>query len=234
VRRATITSLVPVPGAAGVAGLALTFSEPMNAARAANVGNYADFITTPGADGVIGTWDDGSIAISAVVYKAAQQQAVLIFKAPLPFGTFAQVVLNRDAGIVPGRGLTDLAGNLLDGTGTGRSPGTPCVTSFAAGRVLRYTDSAGDAVTLTLSGAGSGMMALQRNAAGDAQVLRIIGATAPGTLTGSVLGPIIGRRRVAPSTVVIPTIAGTAGISVRLGAPFRVGGISATAVVRKP
>jgi hypothetical protein len=73
---------------------------------------------------------------------------------------------------------------------------------------------------------------LQRNASGDAQAVRVLGATGPGVLTGSVLGPMVGRRRAAPSTVLIPTIAGAAGVSVRLGAPFRVGSISASAVDR--
>ena len=49
----------------------------MNPTRASDLANYAYFITTPGADRVIGTWDDGSIAISSVVYNAALRQAVL-------------------------------------------------------------------------------------------------------------------------------------------------------------
>jgi hypothetical protein len=72
---------------------------------------------------------------------------------------------------------------------------------------------------------------LQLQPSGDAQALRIVGA-APGAtvLTGSVLGPLRGRRRAAPTPVLIPVINGAAGVKIRLAAPFRVGGITANAV----
>jgi hypothetical protein len=225
----TIVAFVPVSNGSAITGLSVTFSEPMDPVRAANLQNYASYLTTPGPDGRLGTYDDGSVSITGVSYNPTTLQAVMTLKSPLPLGTFYQVVLDRDAGLVPGRGLTDLAGNLLDGTGTGKAPGTPYVTTFAEGRRLTYTDQAGNTATLILSGPGN--LVIQLQPGGNAQDVRIVGA-APGAtvLTGSVLGPLHGTRRAAPTTVLIPVINGASGVKIRLAAPFRVGGITASAV----
>ncbi|MFO0908858.1 MAG: Calx-beta domain-containing protein [Isosphaeraceae bacterium] len=219
-----INDFLPVVGSGGVVALSIGFSEPMTPNRAVDQANYAYFVTSPGPDGVIGTYDDGSTPITSLSYNAATQHALLTFQSPLAFGTFYQLVLSRYAGLVPGRGLTDLAGNLLDGTGTGQAPATPYVTTFAVARSLTYRDRLNDTVTLTLS--GSGLLSLQRGSNGDATALRILNPSPGASLTGSVRRP--NRRVTGP--VVIPSITGATGVRVRLGSPFRVGSVSARAV----
>jgi CSLREA domain-containing protein len=222
----TVVDLLPVAGPQGVFAVVISFSKPMNPVRAQNVGNYGYFLTTPGPDGVVGTFDDGAIAITAAGYDAANQRTVLLLGSPLPLGTFAKITLNRNVNPALGQGLIDLNGNLLDGTGVGNAPGTPYSVLFAEGSQLNYTDRTGDAVSLALS--GPGLISVRRGLDGEAQQLRFIG-TAPGldTLTGSVTRP----RQGGNGTTSLPSIVGAAGVKIQLRTPpFFLGGISASAV----
>jgi hypothetical protein len=222
-----ITDLVPIPGPGGITALLVSFSAPMDPTRASNVGNYNYFVTSPGPDGVYGTYDDTATPIAAAGYNPATHQSVLVFAKPLTFGTIYTAVFN--VGAAPGsvRGLTDVAGDLLDGTGTGLSPGSPYVATFGEGTVLAYADHAADGVAVWLT--GPGLLALVRGPGGDAVSLRVIGAQAGVTaLDGLVRRPPWGGS--AP--VVIPTIYGASTVQVRLRPPFVVGGVTAFAVDR--
>ncbi len=222
----TVVDLQPLPGPSGVFAVMVTFSKPMDPTRATDVSNYGTFLLTPGRDGVFGTVDDGAIEIRYVGYDPGTRRAVLVLASPLPYGTFARMTLNSNARLAPPKGLTDLSGNYLDGTGTGANAGSAYSTVIGEGNALTYTDRSGDTVNLRLS--GPGLMALRRGLDGEAQQLRIVGA-APGatTLTGQVRRP----RRGAGGVTGIPSIAGASGVAVKLRPPaFRIGGISAAAV----
>jgi hypothetical protein len=119
-----------VLGPGGIIALHIAFSKPMNQARASAVGNYGYFVTSPGPDGKYGTFDDTFTAIAAAGYNPANRTAVVVFAKPLPLNRVYKIVLDRDAAAGTPRGLTDLSGNLLDGTGTGRFPGSQYVTTF--------------------------------------------------------------------------------------------------------
>lgn len=218
-----ITDFQPVAGASGVVAMIVTYSEPMNAAHASDVGNFGYVVTTPGPDGIQGTYDDGTIALAGARYYAASRQTVLYLSRPLPFGVFAGMAINANAVPVIGRGLIDLNGNSLDGTGVGNAPGTPFITYFGEGQRLVYSDRNADVVTIQVS--GPGLLALRRAADGEAQQLRIVGA-APGgtTVTGAVRA-----TRPGGGTTTIPSVVGAAGVNLRLGPQFKVGGISAAA-----
>ena len=222
----TVLDLQPVANPLGVFAVIVSFSEAMDPARAVDVSNYGTFLRTPGNDGVFGTFDDGAIQISSAGYNATTHQAVLFLASPLPLGTFASITLNSNARLAPPKGLTDLAGNFLDGTGTGSFPGSAFTTIIAEGNVLSYKDRSGDTVTLKLG--GQGLMTLRRGTDGEAQELRFVG-TLPGksNLSGTVQRP----RRGVGGVTTIPSIGGANGVNIKLRPPaFRIGGISAAAV----
>ncbi len=102
---------------------------------------------------------------------------------PLPSGQYDQIE-------VVGTGATavrDLAGNLLDGNGSGTA-GSNYVASFAQGNRLQYVDNSGNRVTLRLKGAG--YLEQVRDASGEGILLNIVGMVPHRTtLTGSVKGP---------------------------------------------
>jgi hypothetical protein len=195
----------------------------MDPVRATTVSNYGRYVTWPGPDGVLGTPDDRSTAIAAAAYNGATHQAVLTLASPLPFGVFYVGAFDVGAVAGSGRGLTDLSGVLLNGSGQGA--GTPYVFSFGEGTGLTYVDHAADTVSLWLT--GPGLIAVVRNASGDAQSVRVLGPT-PGVtaLNGAVRRPPAGST--APVT--IPTITGASGVAINLRPPFVIGGVSPSAV----
>lgn len=223
----TITGILPAIGPQGIYAIIISFSKPMNPVSASNLDNFGDFLRTPGANGQFNTWDVGSIAITNAVYDATTSRTVLLLAAPLPPGEFARLSINTSAGLAPGRGLTDLSGNLLDGTGTGAAPGSPDVVLLGEGRSLTYQDALGETVNLKIS--GPGLMSVIRAANGETEQVRLYGAVPRATtLSGSVRSPI---RRFRPMTL-IPSIVGANGARIKLAPPmFRLGGVSATAVV---
>lgn len=94
--------------------LVVTFSEPLAAATATNVDNYQ--LVAAGADGQVGTGDDQLIAISSVEYDAANRAVLIRPAQQLPLAQTYGLSLAGGTG-----GLTDVAGNRLDGdrNGTG-------------------------------------------------------------------------------------------------------------------
>ena len=219
-----VTDVQLLAGVGGVTEVVVTFSKPMNPTRATNPANFGAYLTTPGPDGVYGSYDDGSVAIVRVGYDPTWNHSVLFLATPLPFGVFGQMVLDRDATTAPGKGLADVSGNLLDGTGSGWYPGSPYTVTLAEGRQLAYQDRSGDLVSLKLS--GPGLMAIRRGADGEAQQVRLAG-TYGSVLTGTVTRP----KRGVGGTTTIGSIVGTAGARIGLRTPpFYLGGISSAAV----
>lgn len=199
----TVSDVLPVAGPAGFYKVVITFNKPMDAARASSAANYALSL------------NGRPVPIFQAGYDPTANHVVLSLGAAVPFGSFARLDI---------RGLTDTAGNLFDGSGTGHSPGSPYAALIGEGHQLYYADRSGDSVGLNL--AGPGFLALTRGLDGEAQSLRFVGTTANlSTLTGAVVA-----RPGTPGTTSIPSISGAAGVRIRLASPpFYLGGITATA-----
>ena len=68
--------------------------------------------------------------------------------------------------------IHDIAGNYLDGSGTGHA-GSDYKASFAQAKRLQYVDASGNKVSLKL--AGSGYMEQVRDASGEGVLLELVG-----------------------------------------------------------
>ncbi|MGE3820659.1 MAG: Calx-beta domain-containing protein, partial [Isosphaeraceae bacterium] len=119
----TVVSVTPVSGFGGVTSIVIGFSEPLDLVRAQNISNYGSFATSFGRDNIPHTRDDSNVAIIAATYDAASRKVTLRLASPLSPSLRYYVNLNRDAVSSGGRGISDLAGNLL--AGDGRNAGTP-------------------------------------------------------------------------------------------------------------
>ena len=143
----TVRSVQPISNGAAVVGVAVTYSEAMDPVRAQNLFNYDAELTLPGRDGRFNTVDDLHVPIVAATYNPANFTVILTPAVPLPANTPIRVTI--DPRIVPGAvpGVSDLAGNLLDATGTGLPGGTyqaiigpvpqPSAFAFTQGRRRR-------------------------------------------------------------------------------------------------
>jgi cyclophilin family peptidyl-prolyl cis-trans isomerase len=189
----TVLSVAPI-GARTITGVDLSFSGPLDVARASDRANYA-FVAL-GADGRPGTRDDRRIGVRSVAYDPMTGNLTVVPDRPLRGNQFTQLVVNAAA---PG-GLADPAGNLLDGDGDGVAGGNVSV-SFARAPQLRYPDRNGDIVTLQL--ARGGVLDLIRAADGEGRALRLL-SPVPGrsVLTGSVRRP----RRTGDGTTTLGTL----------------------------
>ena len=108
-------------------------------------------------------------------------------------------------------GLTDLAGNQL--AGSSGSPGTSLIMTFAAGTKLSYTDGGNNKVSLQLT--KGGVMEMFISTLGVVEQLQLAGTVArKSTLNGSVR-----RLRGGTGRAVLPSIAGAAGVRIRLKTP---------------
>ncbi|MBX6313982.1 MAG: DUF11 domain-containing protein, partial [Isosphaeraceae bacterium] len=106
--------------------LVLTFSEDLDPARAANLANYR--LVAAGRDRRFGTRDDLVIGLRSASYDPAARAVTLSPNRRLSlFQTFQLTAIGTGP-----RGLTDRAGNLLDGDGDGR-PGGDFVARFGRG-----------------------------------------------------------------------------------------------------
>ncbi|WP_165064364.1 Calx-beta domain-containing protein [Paludisphaera rhizosphaerae] len=171
----TVSSIRLEGDAGSIADLAITFSEPLNAATARN--GLAYTLYDLGSNGVFGDGDDTPIAYLAPGYDPATNTVYLNPTSPLPAGRQYAVVV-KGTGAAP---LLDLAGNPLGG-------GVDSVALFARGTSLKYTDSNGDAVSLTLK--KGGFMDLLRKPSGDASLLLVQGTVrGVSTLSGTVTKP---------------------------------------------
>jgi hypothetical protein len=198
-----------VDGPTGIAALVVQFNEPMDPTRADNVANYGYFVVSAGSDGVFHTLDDFSVALAAAAYDASSDRAILVPVRPLPFNVVYQIVLNQNANPLLGTGLTDTAGNLLDGDANGLAGGA-YVARFAQGNNVRYTDASGNLVTLSLN---RGLLDLRLAGNGAVESLQLESTTPrKSALSGTV-------RRLFPGSnghTILPAISGARGVTILL------------------
>lgn len=164
-------------GGVRVTGVVLSFNEPLNPAKASDPRNYALIATNQRLRG--GGRGDAAAPIVSVLYDPISNRVLLTPAHPLQANQIYRVAANAGPG-----GLTDLAGNPLDGSGNGVN-GTNLELTFARGTNLVYGDGNGDAVNLRLS--DGGFLSLIRAANGDALMLSVLGnVKRRSTLSGSV------------------------------------------------
>jgi hypothetical protein len=181
-----------VPGGS-IGTLVLTFSEALATAPALATSNYS--VLAFGRDGLPGTADDRAIPVAGLALDPTATVLTITLGAGIPAGQFAQLAVSGVAG-----GLTDLAGNLLDGDANGQ-PGGTYLSTFARGTNLAYRDADGDQVSLGIR--GGGLMELTRDSRGEAQVVRVVNPVPfRSTLFGSV------RRGSGRGTTTIQRISG--------------------------
>jgi ELWxxDGT repeat protein/autotransporter-associated beta strand protein len=97
--------------------LQVTFSEPLSRSSVQDIANY--IVIAPGPDGRFGTRDDWSIPIRSARYDASTNTVTLSPAERLNVHWRYELVVKGSAAT----GVTDLAGNRLDGVGNGR-PGS--------------------------------------------------------------------------------------------------------------
>ncbi len=198
-----------VDGPTGIAALVVQFNEPLDPTRADNVANYGYFVVSAGSDGIFGTLDDFSVKLAAAAYDPSSDRSILVPAAPLPFNVVYQIVLNGNANALLGTGLSDTAGNLLDGAANGGA-GAAYVARFAQGNSVRYTDASGNLVTLSLN---RGLLDLRLAANGAVQSLALESTTPrKSVLSGTVSRFFPGSN----GRTTIPTISGAQGVSILL------------------
>jgi hypothetical protein len=95
----------------------LTFNEPLNPSSAVTLSNYEIIATSP--DGRFGTRDDRAIRIKSARYDATTNTVTLNPARRLDLHRRYELIVN---GSMP-TGITDMAGNLLDGAANGK-PGS--------------------------------------------------------------------------------------------------------------
>jgi hypothetical protein len=191
-----------------ITGLTLTFSEAMNPSRAQELSNYGFFVFSEGYRYTPGAT---YTTFSSAVYNSATDTVTLSITAPLPANKFFEVTIDGQASPLLNNGLTDLAGNQLDGS-SGQS-GTPLYMTIAVGTKLSYIDSDKNSVSLQL--AKGGLIAIVISPAGVVQQLDLVDPV-PGksTLTGTVR-----RRAGGTGRAKLPPIGGSAGARIRLKTP---------------
>ncbi len=125
--------------AGAISTLTLGFSAPLDPAYATSAANYRLLDAATGR----------SLAIASIIYNPANFSVTVVPQAAIPSGHYDQIQV---VGAGPG-GIRDLAGNLLDGTGTG-APGSNYAALFAQGKQLSYVDNGGNRVKLRIKGMG--------------------------------------------------------------------------------
>lgn len=172
--------LLGSPGQA--TAIALTFSEPLDPVRAADVDSYD----------VRGTWrltlsNFGwrTLDLASAAYDDATRTVTLTPK-NVPFDPNRYLRLL----VVDADTITDAAGTRLDGDGDGRG-GDDAFRSFAPirkGRTIKYRDANGSRVKVRLTGAGRLrlLQRVERYPWGDGVQLWVEGATADSVVTGTV------------------------------------------------
>lgn len=164
-----VVSVVPVQFGSGIAGYVIDFSKPLNPATATNAANYTLF-----ASGFDAGTANAFIPVAAA-YDAAANAVILVPSHPLALNAFYGLMINP--------GVTDLSGNLLDGSGGGVA-GTGYGAYIGLGNSLTYNDSAGNRVNLAAAGAE---LMMTRNFSGNPYEIEVLGAN-PGhtVLAGTV------------------------------------------------
>lgn len=105
--------------------LAVTFSKPVDPARARDIGNYR--LRLPGKGQSFDAPDAVPVAIRSTRYDAGTSTVTLTLASPLATSSPLQLRVSGK----PGRGITDRAGHSLDGQGSGRR-GSDYVTVLEA------------------------------------------------------------------------------------------------------
>lgn len=112
-----ITSDTLIVHNATIQGIALTFSKPLDPATAQDLRNYS--LRTAGRDNIFGTPDDVNVPLASAVYGPQSLTVMLTPRQHLKVGFLYQLMVNG-----PGSpGITDLAGNVLDGDKNGIADG---------------------------------------------------------------------------------------------------------------
>jgi Calx-beta domain len=201
-----VSGLTWAGSAQAISNLTLDFSAPLDPTYASDPSNYQ----------IVNLASGSAVPIASVSYNAASDSVTVVPASPLPSGQYDQIE-------VVGNGATavrDLAGNLLDGSGSGLA-GSNYVASFAQGTRLQYVDNLGNRVTLQLKGAG--YLEQVRDASGEGILLDIVGMVPHRTtLSGTIKAP--GKHKKGQTELGTITGLGQFGdVSVRLKTPpFRV------------
>src|SRR5205807_72455 len=121
-----------VSGPFGVAAVVVTFDELLDPNRAVDLLNYGYSVRTPGRDGKLGTADDKLIGLCPATYNPATLTVTLPLATAVSNNARLELMINQ-ATDVPGAnvGVSDLAGNLLDGNFDGH-PGGPYTATVVA------------------------------------------------------------------------------------------------------
>ncbi len=114
-----VTGLSTITGTYGIYAVVISFSKALNPATAADATNYSFYVTAPGKKTSL------AVGVASAAYNPATDQVVLFLGAPVPKSDYGTLVIDANTPVTPSHGVTDLYGNLLDGTGTGKHPGTP-------------------------------------------------------------------------------------------------------------
>jgi hypothetical protein len=117
-----VTSASASFGRPGLAAVRVAFSEPLDPTGARALVNYGFSLRTAGRDGRLGTPDDGLIGLASATYDPATATVTLRTASALRRGQAVLLTINA-ATAVPGVGVSDLAGNLLDGDRDSRPGG---------------------------------------------------------------------------------------------------------------
>jgi uncharacterized repeat protein (TIGR01451 family) len=153
-----VSGLTWTGSSSSITSLNVSFTAPLNRASALNQANYQLF--APGLGRVI--------SLAPQSYSDATDSVTLIPSVALPSGQYYYIQI---VGSGPS-GIEDIAGNSLDGSGSGHS-GSDYKASFAQAKRLQYVDGAGNRVSLKVAGAG--YMEQVRDASGEGVLLELVG-----------------------------------------------------------
>ena len=179
----------------------VSFDGPLASAGAEDPANYrVDRVASTNPE--IITRGGPAIAIRSVSYDPQANQVTLTMARPLALGSSYRVAIKGGAN----SGMVDPAGTLFDGDNDD-TPGGDFYGLLGVGKVLRFSDGAGNRATLAVRGGGE--VQAWRGLNGDVERLTVVGSTAGrSTLDGSVRAAKGGAGQ-----VVIPSIQGLAGVT---------------------
>ncbi len=122
-----------------ISSLTVGFSAPLDPSYATNAAGYRLIDPSTGR----------ALAIASITYDPSSFSVTVVPQAAIASGHYDEIqILGTGSGAI-----RDLAGNLLDGTGTG-APGSDYMALFAQGKRLSYQDDGGNTVNLQLKGTG--------------------------------------------------------------------------------
>lgn len=216
----SVVDIQPLGAAGGIGSVRLVFSEPLDPRMAVELWNYDGQVVGADSDGRFGTRDDRSLRLAHASYDEGSRSVTLTPAVPLPPNGLYRVRINRPLATgAAAQGVTDRAGNQLDGDGDGQ-PGGSFEAAFGLGTRLAYVDRDGDQVRLQLQRGEAMAIWL----AGDGTVRRwdLLGAM-PGRsrVTGT-----IRRSRGSDGRTRLPAPGGASGVAFGLKRPaFVVGSV---------